>query len=118
MARLVILTLHEPDMSAARSGTIVCPRSRITTPEVSRSRETTPHDTDYFSSLQYMQQQCHDLTNISNRTAPGNRTLGPSGSCSMFDKMTNLATKPLSRDDGLVAILVILSYIAGIQNPS
>ena len=32
-----------------------------------------------------------------------------SGSCSMFDKMTNLATKPSSRDDGLVARLVILS---------
>ena len=27
----------------------------------------------------------------------------------MFDKMTNLATKPSSRDDGLVARLVILS---------
>ena len=29
--------------------------------------------------------------------------------CSMFDKMTNLATKPSSHDDGLVARLVILS---------
>ena len=34
-----------------------------------------------------------------------------SGSCSMFDKMTNIATKALSRDDGLVARLAILSTI-------
>ena len=57
VARLVILSnmLHKPDISAARSGTILCPRTRGTTPEVSRSRETTPHDTDYVSSLQYTQ---------------------------------------------------------------
>ena len=93
VARLVILSnmLHEPDLSAARSGTIVCPRNRVTTPEVSRSRESTPHDTDYVSSLQYTQQQCHDSINIFlNRTASGNQTLGPSGSCSIFDKMTNI----------------------------
>ena len=48
VARLFILSnmLHEPDLSAANSGTIVCPRTRGTTPEVSRSRETTPHDSD------------------------------------------------------------------------
>ena len=96
VARLVILSnmLHKPDMSAARSGTILCPRTLVSTPKVSCSRETTPHDTNYVSSLQYLQQQSHDSTNISNQTAPGNRTLGPSCLCSMFDKMTNLATKP------------------------
>ena len=30
-----------------------------------------------------------------------------SGSCSMFVDMDNLATRPLSRDDGLVDILAI-----------
>ena len=72
------------DLSAAISGTIICPRTRVTTPEVLLTRETTPHDTDYVISLQYMQRQRHGSTNISNRTAPGNRTLGPFGSCSMF----------------------------------
>ena len=48
VARLVILSnmLHKPDLSAARSGTIVWPITRVTTHEVSRSRETTPHHTD------------------------------------------------------------------------
>ena len=109
LARLAISTnmLHKSDQSAARSGTIVCPRTRFTTPKVSTTRDPSPHDTDYASSLQYTQHQGHDSINISNLTAPGNRTCGPSGSCSMFVEMANLATIPSSRDDGLVARLAI-----------
>ena len=33
-------------------------------------RVTTPHDTDYISSLQFIQLQCHDLINISNLSVP------------------------------------------------
>ena len=111
VARLVVLSnmIHKPDLSAARSGTIVCPKTRVTTPEVSRGRETTPHDTDYVSSLQYSRKQCHDSTKISNQTAPDNRTLGTSGLWSMVGKVTNRATKPLSRDDGSMARSVIIS---------
>ena len=78
--------LQKPDLSASISGMIVCPRNRVTTPEVFPTKDTTPHDTDYVSSLQYTQRQGHDLTNISNQTAPGNITWGPSGLCIMFVK--------------------------------
>ena len=99
--------IHEPDLSAAISGTILCPRTRVTTTKVSPTRDPTPHDTDYVSSLQFMQCQGHDSINISNLTAPRNRTLWPSGLCRMFVGMVSLATKPSSRDDDLVARLAI-----------
>ena len=35
--------------------------------------DPTPPDTEFVSSLQYAQQHRHDLTNISNQTAPWNR---------------------------------------------
>ena len=66
--------VHKPDLSAARSGTIVCPKTWITTPEVSPTGDTTPHDTDYVSSLHYMQRQGHDSINISNLIAPDIKT--------------------------------------------
>ena len=37
-------------------------------------RYPTPHDTDYFSSLQCTQRQYHDSVKISNLTVPRNRT--------------------------------------------
>ena len=84
----------EEDGVCVREYVCLAPALGSPSPEVSRSWETTPHDTHYVSSLQYTRQQCHDLTNIFlNQTVPGNRTLGPFGSCSMSDKMTNLATK-------------------------
>ena len=73
VARLTISTnmLHKPDLYAAIYGTIVCPRTQITTPKVSPTGDTTPHNTDYSSSLQYMQPQCRESINISNLTSPG-----------------------------------------------
>ena len=44
-------TQHKPYLSSARSGTILSPRTRVTTPEVSPTRDPNPHDTDYVSSL-------------------------------------------------------------------
>ena len=79
--------LHEPDIYAYRSGTIVYPRARGQNSQGISIRDTTLQNTYYASSLQYMQRQRHDSTNISKPTAPGNRTRGPSGSCSMFVKM-------------------------------
>ena len=73
VARLAISTnmLHEPDLSAARSGTIVFPITRkLTYSQGIYSRDPTPHDTDYVSSLQCMQHQRHDYITISNLTAP------------------------------------------------
>ena len=64
--------LHEQDMSLARFGKIVCTRTRVATPEVLTTGDPNPHNIDYVGSLQYTQRQGHDLTNISNRTAPGN----------------------------------------------
>ena len=95
VARLAISTnmLHEPDISLARSGTIVCPRTRVTTPEVSPTRDPTPHNKYYASSLHYKQLHGHESTKISNLTAPRNQTQGSSGSCTMFVEMDNLATK-------------------------
>ena len=58
-----------------------------------------------------MQCQGHDSNNISNLTAPGNRTRGPSRSCRIFVDMDDLATKPSSLDDGLVARLAISTLI-------
>ena len=44
--------LHETDMYAARSGTIICPRERVHNSQCISSRYPKPHDTDYVSSLQ------------------------------------------------------------------
>ena len=108
MARLAISTnmLRKADLYATRSGSIVCPRTRVTTTKV-LIRDTTPHDIDYVSSFQYMQRQDYDSINNSNLTAPGNQTRGPSGLCSMFVEMNNKATKPSSCDGCLVARLSI-----------
>ena len=45
--------------------------ARVTTPEVSPTSYTNPHNTDHISSLQYKQRQCHDSINTSNLTATG-----------------------------------------------
>ena len=112
VARLSILTnmLHEPDLSLARSGTIVCPRTRVTTLEVSPTRYPTPHNTYYVSSLQYKQLHGHELTKISDLTEPMNQTQGSSGSCTMFVEMANISTKSSSRNDGLLDRLSISTH--------
>ena len=73
VARLAISTnmLHKPDMSAEIFGTIVCPRTWVTTTKVSPNRYPNPHDTEYVSSLQYTQRQCHESIKISDLTATG-----------------------------------------------
>ena len=95
--------IHEPDLSASRYGTIVCPRTQVTTPEVLPTRDPTPHDTYYVSSLQCTQRQCHDLMNISNQTAPGNQSRGPSGLCSILSRQPREICCGVHRDlhDGL-----------------
>ena len=99
--------LHKIDLSVSRPGMIVCPLTRVTNTDVFPTRDTNPHNTDYISSFQYMQRHGYDSVNTSNLTDPGNRTRGPSGLCSMFVEIDNLATKQSSRDDGLVDRLAI-----------
>ena len=84
--------LHKTDLSTARSGTIVCPRTRFTTPKVLPTRDPSPHDREYVIIPQYTQRQGLDLMNISYQKAPGNRTWGTYSLCSMFVEIDNLAT--------------------------
>ena len=56
--------LYEPDLSEARSGTLVYPKTRVTNTEASSTGYPTLYDTDYSISLRDMQTQCHELINI------------------------------------------------------
>ena len=111
VARLDISTNipHETDLSASRSGTIVCPRTQVTNPKVSPTGDPTPHNAYYTSSLQYTQRQVHDSINISTLQLPESNR-GSSGLCSRFVEMDNLSTKPSSGNDGLVDRLAISTF--------
>ena len=73
VARLSISTnmLHKPDLSASRSGTIVCPRAQGHNYQGIDRKDPTPHDTDYVSIPHFTKRQYHESIIISKIIAPG-----------------------------------------------
>ena len=98
------------DLFLSRSGMIVCPRIReLTASQLLRySRMKIPIPTIQTISVASSLHNVSFMTKCISQTYQSpSSNWEPPGSCSMFVKMYNIATKPQSRDYGLVARLSI-----------